>query len=214
MTLESFKPFNASICTKSFIFITRSINAYTTMRFTIIAIVTTGAFWNIETNSMTLTATKIKTNNTNLSSLLKPCLQVQQHNCLLFYPLTLVSEHSYTASTCEIVQKRNNHISWDFVSNLTMGIPETRCVHTNLTFTFLFLNVNVDIEHTCTTCTAFISTLTSTHMTCTLFRIARLVDTVTISSTFITKCSRSTCYKKSKGIWGILSMIRMDINIY
>ena len=71
MTLEAFEPVNTSICTKSFISFTRTINTYPTMMFTIIAIVTTGTFWNIETNSMTLTATKIKTNNTNLSSFYK-----------------------------------------------------------------------------------------------------------------------------------------------
>jgi hypothetical protein len=69
-----------------------------------------------------LNATKIKTNNTNISSLFKPCLQVQQHNCveektgLLFYHLTLVSEHSYTASACEIVQS----LSW-FKSPVLLG---------------------------------------------------------------------------------------------
>ena len=122
MTLEAFKPVNASICTKSFMSFTRTINAYPTMMFTIIAIVTTGTFWRNKNNIVNLTATKIKTNNTNISSLFKPCLQVQQHNCveektcLLFYHLTLVSEHSYTASACVIVQS----LSW-FKSPVQLG---------------------------------------------------------------------------------------------
>jgi len=68
----------------------------------------------------------------------------------------------------------------------------------NLTSTFLFFNVNVDIKqvsHTCTTGNSLIPTFTSTRRTCTVFRITWLVDTVAISRTVISKCSRSTCYK-------------------
>lgn len=71
MTLEAFEPVNTSICTKSFIYFSRTINTYPTMMFTIVAIVTTGAFWKTENNIMNLTATKIKTNNTNWSSFYK-----------------------------------------------------------------------------------------------------------------------------------------------
>ena len=52
------------------------------------------------------------------------------------------------------------------------------------------------LSHTCTTVIVFISRLTSTIRTRTIYRITCFIDTVAVTITVISKCSRFTFYIK------------------